>query len=205
MKIRSIIAVILVFCCIIGFTACRKIESNGEFEKVSEVYVVGEDGEEHTLAAAINQDTGETEYYYEDNDGAIITVKAKEGTFGKTQFYVTDDAGKEVAVKAKVEEKTVVAKTRRSENTSEYQDVSLTPEQESFLQNFENADPEQYLDKNAETATLAMGDDVHNMDSMSTSVIYIPGGNSSSSSGNNQQQGNKNQQFFNQLSKKSEY
>ncbi len=204
MKFRSIIAVILVFCCVIGFTACRKIESNGEFEKVSEVYVVGEDGEEHTLAAAINQDTGETEYYYEDNDGAIITVKAKEGTFGKTQFYVTDDAGKEVTVKAKVEEKTVVARTRRSENTSEYQDVSLTPEQESFLQNFENADPEQYLDKNAETATLAMGDDVHDMDKLSTSVIYIQGGNSSSSD-NNQQQGNKNQQFFNQLSKKSEY
>lgn len=205
MKIRSLTALILVFCCICGFTACRKIEANGEFEKVSEVYVVGEDGEEHSLAAAVNQDTGETEYFYEDNDGAVITVKAKEGTFGKTQFYVTDAAGKEVTVKAKVEEKTVVTRTRRSENTSEYQDVSLTPEQESFLQNFENADPEQYLDKNAETATLAMGDDVHDLNKMSTSAISIVPGGSSSSSGNNQQQGNKNQQFFSQLSKKNEY
>ena len=203
MNYKNTTAVILVFACIFGFTACRKIEADGDFEKVSEVFVVGEDGEEHTLAATVNNDTGETEYFYEDNEGNVVTVKAKEGTFGKTEFYVTDSAGKEVTVKARVEESTV-ARTRRSEGTSAaYEDVSLTPEQESFLANFENQNPEDYLDQNAETATLAMGNEVHNLEKMSTSVYYVPG-DASSSSGSDENL-SKNQKFFNQLAKKNAY
>ena len=81
----------------------------------------------------------------------------------------------EVSVETSVTERVVtVPRTRRSEALGEdatgqtvetvapsnpYEGVSLTPEQESFIANFSNKNPEDYVDHNAEKAKLTYGND----------------------------------------------
>ena len=174
MNFKNIIALALVFSLAFALASCKKEASEAKnsgsgFEKVSEVKVVDEKGEEHTLATQINEDTGETEYFYEDNSGNVVTVKAKEAEKGgKTEFYVVNEEGEEVSVETTVKEKVVtVPRTRRSEGLGEdatgqtvatngYTDVSLTPEQESFIAKFSDANPENFTDNNGEKAAQQM-------------------------------------------------
>ncbi len=221
MKLRNIIALMLVFVLAFGLASCKKQQQQKEtkvkennFEKVSEVKIVDEKGEEHTLATQVNEDTGETEYFYEDNSGNVVTVKAKEADKGgKTEFYVVNNEGEEVTVEATVKEKVVtVPRTRRSEGLAKdaqgatvatspgssdpYGDVSLTPEQESFLANFSGDNAEKFVDHNAEKATLALGNNIHkiSMDSISDENISADAASR-----------NQGQKFFQDISSKNAY
>ncbi len=177
MNAKNIVALVLVFSLAFALASCKKQQQAKEssFEKVSEVQVVDEEGETYTLATSVNEDTGETEYFYQDNSGNVVTVKAKEANKGKTEFYVVNDEGEEVSVETSVTERVVtVPRTRRSEALGEdatgqtvetvapsnpYEGVSLTPEQESFIANFSNKNPEDYVDHNAEKAKLTLGNE----------------------------------------------
>ena len=175
MSFKNILAVVLVFCCIFGMAACRKLDGNSEYEKVTEIHVVDEDGEEYTLAETVNEE-GETEYYYQNDVGETVTVKAKVADNGKTEYVVVNDAGEEVTVATTVITKAVRKTDVSTTGSSSFggqtgvseSDVSLTPEQESFLANFDEQNMDQYLDNNSETATLVLGDNIHNLDKATT-------------------------------------
>lgn len=221
MKLRNIIALTLVFALAFALASCKKQQEAKEnsFEKVSEVKIVDEKGEEHTLATQVNEDTGETEYFYEDNSGNVVTVKAKEAEkSGKTEFYVVNEEGEEVTVEATVKEKVVtVPRTRRSERLGEnatgatianqqssdpYQDVSLTPEQESFLANFSDENADKFVDHKAENVTVPGG-------TASWASSGSSSGKSESSKLEDDSEGaasrNQGQSFFNSISNKSAY
>lgn len=200
MKFKNILALALVFCCIFAMASCRKLDANSEYEKVTEVYVVGDDGEEYTLNETVNEE-GETEYFYRDNNGVTVTVKAKAQDNGKTEYVVVNNKGEEVTVATTVKTKAV----RRSESTSttavngsasQESDVSLTPEQESFLSNFDESNIDQYLDNNAQSATLVLGENIHNLDKETTiNVVKTADGLPL----------HDNSEFFSNLSKQEKY
>lgn len=170
---KNAVAILLVFCCLFGLVSCRKLDANSEYEKVTEVYVVGDKGEQYTVQTTVDA-VGETQYYYNDDSGNTVTLKTKENTNGKTEFYYVDNSGSEVTLATKVETIAVKKTTASAKGTtgangsSSTSDISLTPEQESFLSNFDDQNYDQYLDNNAETATLVLGDNVHNLNDATT-------------------------------------
>ncbi len=112
---RNIIAVILVFSLLMSFAACRKLEDSDAFVVESKVYVVDENGNEQNVQAEVNAE-GETEYY-----------------------YIAPDTGNKVTVN----HKDVIVKTTKVPRTTATTNpilADLTPEEESFLNQFN--DPE---------------------------------------------------------------
>ncbi len=226
MKLRNIIALMLVFVLAFGLASCKKQQQQKEtkvkennFEKVSEVKIVDEKGEEHTLATQVNEDTGETEYFYEDNSGNVVTVKAKEADKGgKTEFYVVNNEGEEVTVEATVKEKVVtVPRTRRSEglakdaqgatasssqdSSNPFGDVSLTPEQESFIASFSNKNPEDIADNNAANTKFKLGSSLlsNNIESSSSGSSKLTDDSEGAASRN------QGQTFFDDIKNKNSY
>lgn len=164
MKFRNIVAVSLVFVILFGLGACKKLENSSEFEQITKVYVVDE-GEEYEIQTRINQEN-ETEHYYLDDNNEVVIVRTEESDKGKTEYYKVDDQGNKVALKTETKKK--VVKTTSAGTTNEDTSVSLTPEQQSFVDNFNKENMEDYLDDNAEKATLNLGDSVHNLNNAPT-------------------------------------
>ncbi len=164
MKFKNIIAVSLVFAILFGLGACKKLENSSEFEQITKVYVVDE-GEEYEIQTRINQEN-ETEHYYLDDNNEVVIVRTEESDKGKTEYYKVDEQGNKVALKTETKKK--VVKTTSAGTTNEDTSVSLTPEQQSFVDNFNKENMEDYLDDNAEKATLNLGDNVHNLNNAPT-------------------------------------
>lgn len=74
MKVKGVLSLVLVFAVVFSFAACRKLESSGEYETVKDLYIVDDLGETYAVETQVNEDTGETEYYYTDNLGNAVTV-----------------------------------------------------------------------------------------------------------------------------------
>ena len=112
---RNIIAVALVFAVLMSFAACKKLPQDSEFVYESQVYVVDDEGVTHNLKTEYNEN-GEEVYYYEDYNGNKVTV-----------------ANKDVVVKTTKVRKT----TAPAASDGNYE---LTPEEQSFLNVFNDPD-----------------------------------------------------------------
>jgi hypothetical protein len=154
MKIKSLLAVAIVFSTVFCLCSCRKVENNSVTTKEA-YYVKAEDGEEYEIETKSDENTGETEYFYVDNGGNVVNLQAESSGLGKTKFYAVDSSGN----KKEVETKTVTVT-----ETKQFDDISLTPEQESFIDNFEGEKMEDYLDQTQEEVTLALGNEVHDLE-----------------------------------------
>lgn len=170
MKLKNIVAVSLVFAILFGLGACKKLENSSEFEQVTKVFVVDE-GEEYEIQTRVNQEN-ETEHYYLDDNDEVIIVRTEENDKGKTEYFKVDEQGNKVALKTETKKEVVKATsagagTATGTSTAE-ESVSLTPEQQSFVDNFNKENMEDYLDDNAKKATLTLGGKVHNLDNAPT-------------------------------------
>lgn len=112
---RNIIAIALVFAVLVSFASCKKLPQDSEFVYESQVYVVDDEGVTHNLKTELDE-KGDEIYYYEDGNGNKVTV-----------------ANKDVVVKT-----TKVRKT--TEPATVYGNYELTPEEQSFLNAFNNPD-----------------------------------------------------------------
>lgn len=103
---RNIIAILLVFVLAFGFASCKQLEKTDMFVIESKAYIVDDSGVTRNVQSRVNE-SGETEYYYLDSLGNVITV------------------GKDDVV---VETKRVLASTTDS--------VTFSPEAQSFIDTF---------------------------------------------------------------------
>lgn len=123
---RSIIAVILILSLLMSFASCRKLEDSDAFVVESKVYVVDEHGVEQKVETAVNAE-------------------------GVTEFYYVNNLGNKVVV----DEKDVVVETTKVPKTTNPIFADLTPEEESFLNQFN--DPEAFdelIDQTIETPEM---------------------------------------------------
>ncbi len=109
---RNIIAIGLVFAVLASFASCKKLPQDNEFVIESQVYVVDDEGVTHNLKTEINE-KGEEIFYYEDYNGNRVTVDNKD---------------------------VLVETTKVRKTTAVYEGVELTPEEESFLNTFNDPD-----------------------------------------------------------------
>lgn len=111
---RNIIAIGLVFAMLMSFASCKKLPQDNEFVVESQAYVV-------------------------DDEGLTHNVKTEYDENGKEIFYYEDYAGNKVIVKDK---DVVVESTKVRKTTAVFEGQELTPEEESFLNTFN--DPEAF-------------------------------------------------------------
>ena len=109
---RNIIAIGLVFAMLASFASCKKLPQDNEFVVESQVYVVDDAGVTHNVQTEYNE-KGEQIFYYEDYQGNKVTV-----------------ANKDV----------VVQTTKVRKTTAVYEGVELTPEEQSFLDTYNDPD-----------------------------------------------------------------
>ncbi len=123
MKIKRTVSLILVFSALFAFCSCRKLENAEGFEEQTELYALDDEGVTHEVQTTVNNE-GETEYYYFDNKGNTVEVESK-------------------AIK------TVKKTVKVTESTSPFDDTSetysMTPEQQSFVEKFNNSDIENMI------------------------------------------------------------
>lgn len=127
---RNIIAVALIFAVLMSFASCRKFEDSDAFVVESKVYVVDENGVEQKVETAINAE-GQTEYYYINPEGNKVTVNKND----------------------------VVIETTKVPKTTNEMFADLTPEEQSFLDSFN--DPEaldDLIDSSIETPEMEMAE-----------------------------------------------
>lgn len=103
---RNIIAILLVFVLAFGFASCKQLEKTDMFVVESKAYIVDDSGVTRNVQTRVNE-AGETEYYYLDSLGNVITV-------GKNDVVV--------------ETKRVLASTTDS--------YTFSPEAQSFIDTF---------------------------------------------------------------------
>ncbi|MCQ2476712.1 MAG: hypothetical protein MJ125_02640 [Clostridia bacterium] len=160
MKIKGIIAIALVFSVLFALSSCGGIKSNRTIEE-SEVYVVDENGEECEVQAAVDRDTGETEYFYYDSDSKRVVVEAETQANGMTKYYATNAAGKKEEVTTKI-----VVKTETAPGTPSVSNKTSTPAsgnsaaQSEFNGEF-TGDIQDYTDAPTKPISLVLGDDIH--------------------------------------------
>ncbi len=109
---KNIIAIGLVFATLMSFASCKKLPQDNEFVVESQVYVVDDEGVTHNVKTEYDEN-GKEIFYYEDYNGNKITVNNKD---------------------------VVVETTKVRKTTSVFEGQELTPEEESFLNTFN--DPE---------------------------------------------------------------
>ncbi len=139
---RNIIAIGLVFAVLMSFASCKKLPQDSEFVYESQVYVVDDEGVTHELktepAGNINGgNNGDKDvvYYYEDSNGNKVTVKHKDVIVATTK----------------------VRKTTTQAPVSGEQ--ALTPEEESFLNTFNDPDAfENLVDESLTVPELEISD-----------------------------------------------
>lgn len=143
---KSIIAVILVFAMLMGFAACKRLPAD------TEGFVV------------------ESKAYYVDSEGVTRNVQSEVDENGDTVYYYIDENGNRVTVKKKdvVVESTKVAKDTTAES------VSLTPEEQSFLETYN--DPEAFenlIDSSMTTPELDLSSDPISEDNFSEIKVEL--------------------------------
>lgn len=126
MKNKSILAIVLMFALMVTFCACQKLEDSGEYDVKEEVYITDSEGETKEVEVRLDEE-GKTEYFYTDEKGEEVIVEKKE-----------------VSV-----EKKVVKNTETQTNEQGEVEVSLTPEQQSFIDSFndDNMNLEDFVDE----------------------------------------------------------
>ncbi len=150
MKIKSIIAVSLVFSIAFALGACRKVEKSerDQGENYNDgMFVVDSIGETHEVETQLNEDTGETEYVYQDNMGNVVVVDKED--VGQTQFNIS----------------TTVTNKNGETVTSETQ--TLPEEISDFLEGLTDPDKNagaDYLED--QTAELTISEDLIDTDDM---------------------------------------
>lgn len=161
MKIKGIIAIALVFSVLFALSSCGGIKSNRTIE-TSEVYVVDENGEECEVQAAVNNDTGETEYFYYDSDSKRVVVEPETQANGMTKYYTTNAAGKKEEVTTKIVVKTETSPNAPSvsTNASSTTNSGSNAAQSEFNGAFEG-DIQDYTDAPTKPISLVLGDDIH--------------------------------------------
>lgn len=109
---RNIIAICLVFALLMSFAACKRLPQDNEFVYESQVYVVDDEGVTHNVQSE-NDENGKQIYYYEDHNGNKVIVNNKD---------------------------VVVESTKVRKTTAVYEGVELTPEEQSFLNSYNDPD-----------------------------------------------------------------
>ena len=128
---RNIIAIGLVFAVLMSFASCKKLPQDNEFSVETQVYVVDDEGVTHNVQSEYNQN-GEQIYYYEDYEGNRVTVADKD---------------------------VVVQTTKVRKTTAVYEGMELTPEEESFLNTFNDPDTlDNLVDESIVTPELEISD-----------------------------------------------
>lgn len=102
---RNIIAICLVFALLVSFASCKRLPQDNEFVYESKVYVVDDAGVTHNVQSEYDEN-GKQVFYYEDYNGNKIIVNHKD---------------------------VVVESTKVRKTTSVYEGLDLTPEEQSFL------------------------------------------------------------------------
>lgn len=141
---RNIIAIGLVFAVLMSFAACKKLPQDNEFVIESQLYVVDDEGVTHELKTepAINSDYDQfvnIDGGSEDGQGVVGNNSNKGNKNDKVIYYYEDSNGNKVTVK---HEDVVVATTKVRKTTTQAPSYNqeLTPEEQSFLNSFN--DPE---------------------------------------------------------------
>ena len=109
---RSIIAICLVFALLMSFAACKRLPQDNEFVYESQVYVVDDEGVTHNVQSEYDEN-GKQIFYYEDYNGNKVIVNNKD---------------------------VVVESTKVRKTTAVYEGVELTPEEQSFLDIYNDPD-----------------------------------------------------------------
>ncbi len=109
---RNIIAIGLVFAVLMSFASCKKLPQDNEFVIESQVYVVDDEGVTHNVKSEYDEN-GDQVFYYEDSEGNRVVVDNKD---------------------------VVVESTKVRKTTAVYDDQELTPEEESFLNMYNDPD-----------------------------------------------------------------
>lgn len=103
---RNIIAICLIFALLTSFAACKKLPQDNEFVVESQVYVVDNAGVTHNVQSEYDEN-GKQNYYYIDGNGNKVVVENKD---------------------------VVVESTKVRKTTAVYEGLDLTPEEQSFLE-----------------------------------------------------------------------
>lgn len=111
---RNIIAIGLVFAVLMSFASCKKLPQDNDFVIESQVYIVDDEGVKHNVQSDYDE-SGKQIFYYEDNSGNRVVVNNKD---------------------------VVVESTKVRKTTAVYEGQELTPEEQSFLNSFN--DPEAF-------------------------------------------------------------
>lgn len=145
---RNIIAVGLVFAVLMSFASCKKLPQDNEFVIESQVYAVDDEGVTHNVRTEYNE-KGEQVYYYEDYQGNKVTV-----------------ANKDV----------VVQTTKVRKTTAVYEGEPLTPEEESFLNAFNDPDTfENLVDESLTQPELEISDGLIPEDNFEKIEVEVDG------------------------------
>lgn len=128
---KSVIAVVLVFAMLMGFAACKRLPED------TKGFVV------------------ESQAYYVDDEGVTRNIQSEVGENGDAVFYYLDENGNKIVVK----EKDVVVETTKIKDTTS-ESVSLTPEEQSFLDTYSNPDAlDQLIDSSMTVPELDLSDE----------------------------------------------
>ncbi len=109
---RNIIAIGMVFAMLVSFASCKKLPQDNDFVIESQAYIIDDAGVTHNVKSEYDEN-GEQVFYYEDYAGNKIVVKDKD---------------------------VVVESTKVRKTTSVYEGVELTPEEQSFLDTYNDPD-----------------------------------------------------------------
>ena len=138
---RNIIAIGLVFALLMSFAACKKLPQDNDFVVESQVYVVDDEGVTHELKTEPVAGNFGNDNNYSDSDNKEDKGNNKVNKPNKNViYYYEDSSGNKVTVK----HEDVVIETTKVRKPTTQAPISgspeLTPEEESFLNTFN--DPE---------------------------------------------------------------
>ena len=118
---RNIIAICLIFALLTSFAACKKLPQDNEFVIESQVYVVDDAGVTHNVQTEYDEN-GKQNYYYIDGTGNKVVVENKD---------------------------VVVESTKVRKTTAVNESIQLTPEEQSFLEIYNDPNAfEKLVDEN---------------------------------------------------------
>lgn len=199
MKIKNFIAIAMVFATLFGLCACGKVKSNTVVETSEVLYVQGEDGQQYTIKAATDNDTGETEYFYYDSESKRVVIEAETDAQGTTKFYQTNDEGNKVEVTTKTETVTytkVVTTTKAGgRTTTTKKSTTNNGSQDEFIEGLTGA-LEDYTDAPTTSPSFILGSGTHELANATTVEVSLD------SNGNPVQN---SEAFFENLAKKDKY
>lgn len=156
---KSIIAITLVFALVAGFASCKKLE--GDYVLSSKAYIVDDQGVTRAVYIADRDDIEGEGSEELPNDGkennAGTKKRAANRGKNKKEYFYYDDEGKKVTVRAK---DVIVEKTRVRVDGTTSPFSNISPEAQSFFAAYD--DPEEIAnlyEQNVTEPKLAISDD----------------------------------------------